>query len=82
MHQMRPSCSACAYWVMDHTATPPTSGHCHRYPPGIYIDPRSSVVVQKFPTTDHHQWCGEWDGDQTRLAEAAKNSVLRAATHT
>ncbi|NRG18930.1 hypothetical protein HPQ64_14650 [Rhizobiales bacterium] len=70
MKKLRPTCSHCIYWTEDHTADPATAGHCHRYPPGIYINPQSGVVVQKFPTTDHHHWCGEWNGDDTRLVQA------------
>lgn len=76
MRHLRPSCSACIYWVVDKTATTPTSGHCHRYPPGIYINPQSGVIVQKFPTTDHHHWCGEWNDDDSRLSEGARKAIL------
>jgi len=62
--------------MMDHTVDPPTVGHCHRMPPGIYINPKSGTVVQKFPMTDRHQWCGEWKGDEAELVEAARQSTL------
>jgi hypothetical protein len=72
MHHLRPICARCAYWVEDHTASPGTAGHCHRFPPGIYINPENGVVVQKFPTTDHLQWCGEWTGSDARLMAAMR----------
>ena len=77
-HYLRPNCSHCVYWVSDHTGNPPTAGHCHRYPPGVYINPQTGTVVQKFPTTDHHHWCGEWSDDEQRLAEAAKRTIVGA----
>lgn len=79
-HYLRPNCAHCIYWVADHTADPPTAGHCHRFPPGIYVNPQTGTVVQKFPSTDHHQWCGEWSDDDQHLLEATKRSVIEAAT--
>lgn len=79
MRRLRPLCSHCVYWMADRTANPPTSGHCHRYPPGIYVNPQSGVVVQKFPTTDHRHWCGEWSDDDTRLSEAARCAAVSKA---
>ncbi len=81
MHQLRPACSVCVYWVVDQVATPATSGHCHRYPPAVLVNSESGTIVQKFPTTDHHQWCGEWSGDDRHLAEAARKAIIRAAVH-
>ncbi len=75
MHHLRPSCGRCVYWVEDHTAVPPTAGHCHRFPPAVFANPETGVVVQKFPTTDRHQWCGEWNGDDTGLMRAAAESA-------
>jgi len=66
------------YWVEDHTANPATAGHCHRRPPGIYVNPETGVVVQKFPTTDHHQWCGEWSGDESMLTKAVRQIVVES----
>ncbi len=77
MRQLRPVCSHCIYWVEDHTSNPPTAGHCHRFPPGIYINP-DGVVVQKFPMVDHHQWCGEWSGDEAHFADAVRQSVTQS----
>jgi hypothetical protein len=78
MRNLRPLCSHCIYWVAEHTANPPSIGHCHRYPPGIDVNPQTGIVVQKFPTTGHQQWCGEWDGDESRLVEAAKRLVEKS----
>lgn len=80
MHALRPVCSACVYWVVDQTASAATSGHCHRYPPSVIVNHESGNVVQKFPTTDHHQWCGEWSCDDRAMAAAARKAVVRAAT--
>ena len=79
MRHLRPLCSHCVYWIADKTANPPTAGHCHRFPPGIYVNPQTGTVIQKFPTTDHHHWCGEWDGDDTKLVEAAQNLAVKHA---
>jgi hypothetical protein len=81
MHVLRPTCGKCAYWVEDHTAVPPTAGNCHRFPPGIYIKPDDCVVVQKFPTTDRHQWCGEWCGSDEKLMDAVRSSMLAVMDH-
>ncbi len=75
MHLQKPQCSHCIYWVTDGTANPATAGHCHRFPPGIHVNPKTGIVVQKFPTTDHHHWCGEWNGDDTWLQEAVRTSI-------
>jgi hypothetical protein len=69
------------YWVEDHTAVTNTVGHCHRYPPGIYVNQTNGVVIQKFATTDRHHWCGEWSGDDTKLMEAVRTSVTESARH-
>lgn len=79
MRHLRPLCSHCIYWVADHTANPATAGHCHRYPPGVYVNPQSGTIVQKFPTTDHHHWCGEWNGDESRLIDAVKKMAAENA---
>lgn len=79
MRQLRPSCSVCIYWVIDASTNPATSGHCHRYPPHVIISPTTGTVVQKFPTTDHHHWCGEWNGDERHLVAQARQAVIRAA---
>ena len=79
VHHVRPTCSHCVYWVGDHTVGSSTVGHCHRFPPGIYVHPESGTVVQKFPSTDHHRWCGEWTDDESSLLEAAKRSVVGVA---
>ena len=71
----RPTCGQCVYWVVERTADPPTAGHCHRYPPGIYVNAKTGTVVQKFPTTDRNQWCGEWSRDDTELVQVATESA-------
>jgi hypothetical protein len=75
MRHLRPLCSSCVYWVAEHTAKPPSIGRCHRYPPGIYVNPQTGTVVQKFPSTEYHHWCGEWNADESRLVDAAKQIV-------
>ena len=77
---MRPICTHCVYWVHDQTGGPVTVGHCHRFPPGIYVNPTTGTVVQKFPWTDHHHWCGEWSDDDTDLLDAAKRSIVDVAS--
>ncbi|MFZ4808480.1 MAG: hypothetical protein ACOYLQ_14580 [Hyphomicrobiaceae bacterium] len=79
MHVLRPQCAHCIYWSADHTASPATAGHCHRYPPAVVINPQTGVVVQKYPTTDLHQWCGEWSDDDTRLVAAVRRMVAARA---
>lgn len=79
MHHIRPLCGKCAYWMEDHTASPATAGHCHRYPPAVAINPQTGVVLQKFPTTDRNQWCGEWTGSDERLMQAMRAAALEAA---
>ena len=64
--------------MTDQTSTTPTAGHCHRYPPGIYVSP-SGTVVQKFPMTDRNAWCGEWSDDDSYLREAAHRAIARHA---
>jgi len=79
MQHLRPKCSHFIYWEVDGTANPPTAGHCHRYPPGVSINPKTGTVVQKFPTTDQHQWCGEWNGDETLFVEAIRQIAMESA---
>lgn len=79
MRHMRPVCAACVYWTVDPTVNTSTAGHCHRYPPLVFANPATGTIVQKYPTTDHHQWCGEWNGDDKPLVDAARWSVLRNA---
>jgi hypothetical protein len=79
MKHMRPACSQCAYWVAEASGNPPITGHCHRYPPGVYVNSQTGVVVQKFPTTDHLHWCGEWQGDDQELVKAAHRALLKRA---
>jgi len=79
MHHVRPICARCSYWVEDHTAIPATAGHCHRYPPGIYLSPQNGAAIQKFPATDRNHWCGEWSGDDSRLMEGVRQSVVKGA---
>ncbi len=77
---VRPTCLHCIFWVSDHTSDPPTVGHCHRFPPGVTVNPETGVIVQKFPTTERRQWCGEWSDDEEALAAAAKRTMIHAAT--
>ena len=79
MKHLHPLCSRCIYWQLDSASSSGTVGHCHRYPPGIYMNPQTGTVVQKFPTTDKHHWCGEWDGDASRLMDAVRRSALSSA---
>lgn len=58
------------------TTNPPTAGHCHRFPPSVHINPTSGTIVQKFPTTDHRHWCGEWSDDDRKLVDAAHRSFV------
>ena len=71
----RPVCGHCVYWKGEVSSDRPTIGHCHRYPPGVFVNPSSGTVVQKFPVTDRSQWCGEWSDDETALADAARRCV-------
>lgn len=73
---LRPLCAHCIYWKAEGAGRTASAGHCHRYPPGVYVNPQTGTVVQKFPTTDHHHWCGEWDGDESRFTEAVRKSTL------
>jgi hypothetical protein len=70
----RPHCAQCIYWIGD---TPETTGHCHRYPPGVYYNAHGHVAAQKFPTVDHRHWCGEWSDDVAHLADLAERSFRR-----
>jgi hypothetical protein len=72
MNGRRPLCAHCTCWQTDQGAESPTVGHCHRFPPAVQINPRTGTIVQKFPTTDRNQWCGEWNGDEARLADQAR----------
>jgi len=78
MHHSRPICARCSYWVEDHTAIPATAGHCHRYPPTVYVNPQSKAIGHKFPLTDRHHWCGEWCGDDSRLMEGIRKSIAES----
>ncbi len=74
MSEARPVCSHCVYWRSDHLSTQPTSGHCHRFPPAIYLSP-NGAALQKFPLTDRGHWCGEWNDDEAPLVEAARRCI-------
>ena len=73
---MRPQCSQCMYWMAD---VPPTTGHCHRFPPEVYFNSVSGVAAQKSPLVDHLHWCGEWRDDDDWLADTAHRSIERSA---
>ncbi len=79
-HYIRPTCSHCMYWSHEGSKEVATVGHCHRYPPGIHVNPQTGTVIQKFPTTEKHHWCGEWSDDDQVLQDAARRSVLGAST--
>ena len=74
---VRPHCSQCIYWAPD---SPATTGHCHRFPPGVYASPGTGMGAQKFPTVDHHAWCGEWSDDKARLDEMTRRSMAATAS--
>lgn len=78
MSGLRPVCAHCVYWMVEHTSTTPTAGHCHRFPPAVAFTP-TGTVIQKFPMTDRAQWCGEWLDDASALEAAARRSVVRHA---
>lgn len=79
MTERRPTCAHCIYWKGEQVSAQPTTGHCHRYPPGVFANPQTGTVVQKFPVTERSQWCGEWNGDDTALAEAVHHAMLKHA---
>ena len=79
MSERRPVCALCVYWKTDQVGSHPMAGHCHRYPPGVYINPTSGTIVQKFPMTERNQWCGEWSGDESALVDAARRSAVAHA---
>lgn len=76
MRHLRPVCSQCVYWIGERSTV---VGHCHRHPPAIVVNPETGTVSQRFPTTDHQQWCGEWKGDETELVAAARQCVVKRA---
>jgi hypothetical protein len=75
MRHLRPLCSQCIYWVVDRNANPRTTGHCHRYPPVISVNPNTGAVVQKFPTTTNQHWCGEWSHDEMRVTDGIRQTL-------
>ncbi len=79
MSLLRPHCAHCIYWMSDQAGPLYTSGHCHRYPPSVHVKPQTGSPVQKFPSTDHHQWCGEWDCDETWLEDAIHQTTVKNA---
>jgi len=79
MPSIRPNCSQCVFWVADRRGETATTGHCHRYPPGVYINPQSGTIVQKFPSTDRQNWCGEWSGDDVQWLDAFKQATAKVA---
>jgi len=48
----------------------------------VFALAETGTIVQKLPTTDHHQWCGEWSDDDSRLAAAVRRSVMDNAHKT
>ena len=79
MNLIRPRCFRCVYWSVDTASGNATVGHCHRYPPGVYVNPQSGTVVQKFPTTERNHWCGEWNDDDSKLQYAARQTIAAVA---
>jgi hypothetical protein len=77
MRQLRPACWQCIFWVADHTTSSATTGHCHRFPPGVFANPATGTVVQKFPTTERHGWCGEWNSDEGKWTDALARLVAK-----
>ena len=81
MSILRPQCSHCIFWVSEDTGDVSKSGHCHRYPPSVYMNQQNGVVGQKFPTTEHRHWCGEWCDDHGRLKDMVARTTARAASN-
>ena len=79
MGHLRPQCSHCIYWVTDPSVHKATVGHCHRYPPGLHVNPQTGTVIQRFPATDHHHWCGEWNCDESWIDEALHQMTVKTA---
>lgn len=75
MRHIRPTCSRCIYWAESAATGTGSIGHCHRYPPVVIANPETGTVVQKFPTTAPRHWCGEWSGDDSRLASGIASTV-------
>jgi len=80
MSILRPQCSHCIYWVHGDQRDTGSSGHCHRYPPGIYVNPQTGTVIQKFPTTEHRHWCGEWNDDEKVLKDMMSRTTAKMAS--
>jgi hypothetical protein len=79
MRRLRPTCARCVYWVSDQSSETSAAGRCHRFPPSVFALPGTGTIVQKFPTTEHGQWCGEWSDDDSRLTAAVHRSLLENA---
>lgn len=79
MRLTRPTCATCVFWVLDPTQGGATAGHCHRNPPGIHTNASTGTVIQKFPMTEHRQWCGEWSDDEAGWVDKGHRAVSRAA---
>ena len=79
MSILRPQCSHCIYWVSEDTGDVSKSGHCHRNPPSVYINPQTGHVIQKFPTTEHRHWCGEWNDDESVIQGMMSRTTGKAA---
>lgn len=79
MRHLRPTCARCVYWVGEPVNDVSITGRCHRFPPSVFALPDTGVIGQRFPTTDHHQWCGEWSDDDTELSAAVHRSMREKA---
>ena len=82
MRHLRPVCARCIYWVAESAAGTATIGLCHRFPPSVFALAETGTIVQKMPTTDHHQWCGEWSDDDSRFLDAVRRTVMDNAHRT
>jgi hypothetical protein len=80
MSILRPICASCIYWMVETNVRQATSGHCHRFPPHVFANPETATIVQKFPTTERTQWCGEWADDSDALVQKAHRSAVRHAS--
>ena len=80
MSILRPQCSHCIYWVSEDTSDIAKSGHCHRYPPAVHVHPQSGMAIQRFPTTEHRHWCGEWNNDQGVLKAMLARTAAKSAS--
>lgn len=62
-------CCECRFWKSHETATESSdAGECRRYAPRPHF-PSEEREQLEWPTTDHDDWCGEWqDKDSAKPA--------------